>query len=163
MFPATVPGKRYAVCMTMPMRRRNSRGFNRTIVLPIEENSTARGFVEAIEQPQERRLARSTRADYCQHLARLHPNADVSDQHLVRNCAGQILCFDQHGAAQPIPARRQAVPAARTSSPITLDLTMALSRERNAAAIGIDLGHELCRRAGILPLSRSCSSKDAQR
>jgi hypothetical protein len=69
-----------------------------TIVPAIEPHGAAGRLVEAVEQPQERRLARSAWTDHGHHLAGAHLHADVVDQNLPDDGTGQTIRFNRGSA-----------------------------------------------------------------
>ena len=92
--------------MTMPTRRRNSRGARygspdrrvaRYRPLPHRAGSAA----------AERTTCPPRWTDDREHLAGLHLHVDVADQNLVDDSAGEILGFDRYGFNRPV--RRVAV------------------------------------------------------
>src|SRR5205823_5223447 len=66
-----------------------------TVVLTVEAHGPARRLIEAVQQPQEGRLARSTGTDDGQYLAWLHLRADVADQNFVHGGTGEMPRFER--------------------------------------------------------------------
>jgi hypothetical protein len=92
MFEETVPGNRWAVCMTMPTRPPQVLQGNGAVTFGFQQNCARRGFVEPVEQPQKRRLSRSAWPDDRENLTCEDLYADVIDNasssHLSRQMPG---------------------------------------------------------------------------
>jgi hypothetical protein len=66
------------------------------IVLAIQKDRSTRRLVQAIEQAQECRFARSTGADYRQNFPCFGLNVDIAEQNPVCHSAAQIHGFKSH-------------------------------------------------------------------
>jgi hypothetical protein len=68
------------------------------VVPAVETHGAAGRLVEAVQQSQERRLARSAWTDHGHHLAGAQLHADVVDQNLPGDGAGQAVGFERGSA-----------------------------------------------------------------
>ena len=85
--------------MTIPTRRRNSCGTQCPVVLAIEADDATRWLIEPIQQPQEGRFPGSARTHHGDDLGNPDLDANVIDENLSRDGAGEIRGFERDKVA----------------------------------------------------------------